>query len=121
MVGEGGLGVAVDAAESNLTGRGFNGGHAIALGALGGLDVELGTVEEELVALELGAVGIAPGATTDVVNVAGIADGEDEGGCLDVVKLLYVAGKGVDHGVGDASEDDALDISILDSPGDLLL
>lgn len=121
VIGEGGLRVAVDASEGNLARGGLEGRYAVAFGALGGLDVELGPVEEELVALEVRAVGSTPGGAANVVDVARVANGQDEGGGLDVVKLLDVAGEDVHHGVRDAREDDAFNVTVLDGVGDLLL
>lgn len=121
VVGQVGLGVAVDAAEGDLAGRGLEGGDAGALGAAGGLDVEAGAVEEELVALEVGAVGPAPGDAAHVVDVAGGADGEDERRRLHVVVALDVAGQDVDEGVGYARQHDALDVALGHGARRLLL
>lgn len=43
--------------------------------------------------LEVGSVSVAPCPAADVVYVAGVCDGQHEGGCLDIVEFLYVAGE----------------------------
>lgn len=121
VVCERGLGVAEDATQGDLARRRLEAGGAVPLGALGRLDVELGALEEELVALEVSAIGIAPGTAADVVNVSRGTNGEDERGSLDVVEFLDVAGKDVHHGLRDAGEHDALDVSIRYGLGNLLL
>lgn len=121
VVLERGGGVAVDAAEGDLSGRGLDGRDAVSLGSLGRLDFELCALEEELVALEVRPVGVSPGTASDVVDVARVAYGQDERGRLHVVELLHVPGKDVHHGVRDAGQDNALDVALLDSPRDLLL
>lgn len=121
VVGEGGFRVAVDAAQGNLPrGRLDQRVGAVALGALGGLDLELGALEEEAVALEQRAVGVAPGAAAKVVNVLGVAERQHERGRLVVVKLFDVLGKDVDEVVRDAGEDNGLDVALVDGEGDLV-
>lgn len=121
MVRERGLGVAKDAAEGNLAIGRLEHGVSVALGALGGLDLELGALEEEAVALQQRAVGVAPGAAANVVNVPRVADGQGEDGGLVVVELFDVARKNVDQVVRDARQDDALHVAALDGEGDLLV
>lgn len=118
---ERGLGVAEYATQGDLARWRLEAGGAVPLGALGRLDVELSTLEEELVALEVSAIGVAPSTTADVVDVPGGANGEDERCSLDVVEFLNVAGKNVHHGLRDAGEHDALDVSVRYGLGDLLL
>lgn len=72
-------------------------------------------------ALEIGAVCIAPCSAADVINVSRSADGHDERGGLEIVELFYIASKDVHHGVGDASETDGFNISLPHSAGDLLV
>lgn len=72
-------------------------------------------------ALEIGAICIAPCSAADVVNVPRSADGHDERGGLEVVELFYIASKDVHHGVGDAGQTDGFDVSLPHSAGDLLV
>ena len=71
--------------------------------------------------LEVGAVGVSPGAAADVVDVAWVADGEDEGCGLVVLEFLDVPRKDVDKGVCDASEDYAFDVAVLYGQRDLFV
>lgn len=118
---EGGLGVAVDAAKGNLSRGRLEAGDTVTLGTLGRLDVELGPLEEEFMSLKEGAVGVPPGSAADVVNISGAADGEDKCSSLDIVELLYVAGKDVNHDLGDASQDDAFNVTLGNGLSDLLI
>lgn len=72
-------------------------------------------------ALQQGAVGVAPSSTANVVDIAWVANGEDEGCGLDIVELLDVAGKDVDHGVSDACEDNTFDVALFETTSKLLL
>lgn len=119
VVGERRAGIAVDAAESDLARRGLQRGDSIALRALRGLDLELCSLEEEAVALEIGAVSVAPCSAANIINVSRSADGHDQRGSLEVVELFDVACKDVNHGICDASKADGLDISLFHSAGDL--
>lgn len=121
VIRQGRLCIAVYTAQGDLTRWWLESWNAIALRALCRFDLELCTVEEHLVALKMIAVGLPPGVTANVVDVARVANGQDEGGGLDVVKLLDVAGEDVHHGVRDAREDDAFNVTVLDGVGDLLL
>lgn len=71
--------------------------------------------------LKVRAVGVAPGAASDVVDIAWGADGHDECGCLIVVELFNVASKDVNHGAGDARETYTLDITFFNSASNLFL
>lgn len=119
MVGKRRAGVAVDATESDLARRGFQRGDSIAFGTLRGLDLELCSLEEEAVALEIGAVSVAPGSAADIVNVSRSADRHDQRGSLEVVELFDIARKDVNHGICDAGKADGFDISLFHSAGDL--
>lgn len=76
---------------------------------------------EHLVTLKMSAVSIAPGATTYIVNVAGVADRQDKDSGLNVMELLDVSSKDINHGVTDARQDDAFDIAVLSGTRDLVL
>lgn len=121
VVGERGFRVAVDAAQGDLPRQRLNERvGAVALGALGGLDLELGALEEEAVALKQSAVGVAPGAAAKVVNVLWVAEREHEDRGLVVVELFYILGKDVNQVVRDARQDDPLDVALLHGQGDLV-
>lgn len=92
---QGGPGIAVDAPEGDLAAGGLQGGNPVSLGALGGLDLELGPLEEELVSLEVRAVRVSPGPAADIVDIPRVADGENENSGLHVVELFDVARKDV--------------------------
>lgn len=113
LPGKGCLGVTVDAAQGNLARGRLNGRNSIAFRVFGRFDLEFRALEEELVTLEVSAVGISPGAAADVVHVARVADGENQRRRLDIMELLNVAGEYIDHGVADASQDDAFQVAIL--------
>lgn len=119
VVGERRAGIAVDAAEGDLARRGLQRGDSVALGALCGLDLELCSLEEEAVALEIGAVSVAPCSAADIVNVSRSADGHDQRGSLEVVELFDIACKYFHHGICDAGKADGLDISLFHSARDL--
>lgn len=121
IVDKRGFGVAEDAAEGDLSRGRLEVGDSITLGALCGLDVELCAMKEELVALKMSSVGVAPGAAADVVDITRGTDGEDESRRLDVVELLYVAGKDINQGLRDACKDDALDVTVSYRQGDLVV
>lgn len=72
-------------------------------------------------ALEIGAICIAPCSAADVVNVPRSADGHDERGCLEVVELFHIARKDVHHGIGDASQTDGFNVPLPHGTGDLLV
>lgn len=116
-----GLGVTVDAAEGDLARGWFQRGDAVSLGAFGGFDFELCALEEELMTLEVGAIGVTPSAAADIVDVARVADGENEGCGLVVLEFLDVARKDVDEGVCDACEDYAFDVAVLNGQRDLFV
>jgi len=119
VVGERRAGVAVDAAEGDLARRRLQRGDSIALGALRGLDFELCSLEEEAVALEIGAVSVAPCTAANIVNVSWGANGHDQRGSLEVVEFFDIACKDVNHGISDTGKADGLDISLLHSARDL--
>lgn len=121
MIGERSTGIAVDATEGDLARRRLERRNTVTLGALGGLNLELCPLEEEAMALKIGAICIAPCSAADVVNVSRSADGHDERGGLKIVKLFYIAGKDVHHGVGDASQTDSFNVSLPHSACDLLI
>lgn len=119
VVGERRAGIAVDAAQGDLARRGLQRGDSIALGALRGLDLELCSLEEEAVALQIGAVGVAPCSAADIVNVSRSTDGHDQRGGLEVVELFDIACEDVNHGICDAGQADGLDVSLFHSARDL--
>lgn len=67
------------------------------LALLGALYLELSTLKECLVSLQIRPVSVAPDQTAVVVDVSWRADGQHERGRLDVVEFLDVFSKYVDQ------------------------